>query len=393
MTEAQERRPDGGVWVVLPQGVSRLSAVFVFAVTARNVDADTLGTLAIATAVTAGVAAFAPAVVGKPLAVLTDERELRRQAPAAQSFSVLAALLLGVVLATVAVAVTGPARTVLLACAVGVPGAMAVESDYWRTVFLHGRKRGGLRLSAAYLVQALAVTLGALLLGPTGLVLSPFLGLAAAGAVLVALDGGVSWRAGRQWLLVHRSAWLPYVLGVSAAAALAQAIPVVLAVAAGLPASSAYRAGELVFGLTNLLIGVVVQARLTSAASDLRRASWRASVVLVGVAVLNGVVVAVLPVSLLTQVVGPVAEQLRDVLVPFTVLRAALGVASVGGVLLLRHLSARRVGVLGVAAAALSATYLLVGVVLGDLTGALVGLAAAEAVIAAYYVRLLRQRT
>lgn len=391
MSEASVVGADSGVWVVVPQAVSRLSAVYVFAMAARTLDAEDLGVLAIATAVTAGSVAVAPALVGKPLAVLSADDERRRLAPAAQSFAVLAAALVGLLLGLAAVLATGSARTVLVACSIGVPSAMVVESHYWRVVFLHSRRRAGLLLSAAYLAQGVAVTVGALSLPPAAVVVSPFVGLALA-ALFVLPRAGLSVTGARSWSTGHRPTWLPYLLGVAAAVALAQAVPIILAVTAGLAAASVYRAGELVFGVTNLLIGVVVQARLTKDTVDQRRTYLRTAVVLAVVAVANGIVVAVLPRPVLALVVGPVADGLQDVVGPFTVLRAALGVASVGSVLLLRVLSARWVGTVGVASAALSCSMLVAGALLGGLTGGVAGLAAAEIGIAVYYGVLMRRR-
>ena len=383
---------DGGVWVLLPQAVSRLTALFVFAAAARRLDAEELGLLAVATAVTAGAFALAAAVVGKPLAVL-DAGERDRLGRHAQSFSVVAALAVGVVLTACGLALTGPVRTALLACAVGVPATMAVESHYWRSVFVHGRRRAGVVLSACYLSQAAAVTLAVLVLSPTGVVLSPFVGLALAGTVVVVADGGLSLSGARAWAGEHRPSWLPYVFGVVAAVALVQAVPIILALSAGLAAASIYRAGELAFGATNLLIGVVVHTHLTGIAPVALRTYWRSAVALVVLAVANGLLIGVLPTSVLRPFLGPVAEQLQEVLVPFTALRAALGVASVGSVLLVRMLTARRVGLYGVACAGISALALVAGSLAGGLVGGVTGLAVAEIMIAMFYGRLLVRRT
>lgn len=391
MTATTERFSDGGVWVLLPQAVSRLCALYVFAASARRLSVEELGLLAVATAVTAGAFALASAVVGKPLAVL-DAEGRDRLGRSACSFAVVAALAVAVVLTATAVAVTGEVRTALLACAVGVPATMAVEGTYWRSVFVHGRRRAGIVLSACYLSQAVALTVAVAALSPTAVVLSPFVGLAVAGAVVLALDGGLSLSGARAWAGQHRASWLPYVFGVGAAVALVQAVPVILALSAGLAAASVYRAGELAFGATNLLIGVVVQTQLTGDAPDALRTYRRSAVVLAAVAVANGLVLALLPTSVLRPFLGPVAAQLQEVLGPFTVLRVALGVASVGSVLLVRMLSARRVGLYGVASAVLSASALVAGALADGLVGGVSGLALAELAIALFYGRLLVRR-
>ena len=393
MTEAAQRTSDGGVWLVLPQAVSRLSAVVVFAVAARRLNADGLGVLAVATAVTAGSFALAPAVVGKPLAVLQGRDERERRGSMAQSFAVLAAAAAGVALLVGALVTGGAVRTVLWAGAIGVPAAMVVEGAYWRSVFLHGRRRAGLDLSAVYLLQLLVVVVCAAALSDTAVIAAPFVALAMAAVVELARGGGVSVTAARAWAGEHRTTWLPYVYGVGASVALVQAIPIILALTAGLAASSVYRAGELAFGLTNLLIGIVVQTQLTEDRADVGRTYRRSASVLALAAGLNGIALALVPERWLGAVVGPVAGALQDVTPWFTLLRVGLGVASVGGVLLVRVLTARRVGRLGVGSAVLSSACLVVGALSGGLAGGLAGLALAELAIAGYYGSLLRRRT
>lgn len=384
---------DSGLWVLAPQAMSRLSAVCVFAVAAARLDADSLGVLAVATALAAGSSALAPAVVGKPLAFLTTDVERERTGPMALSFAVLSAVLTGIALAVAGLASTGALRSVLLLSALGVPAAMAVESEYWRSVFLYDRRRAGLTVCGAFLFQAAAVTVAALTLPDSAVLASPFVALAVAGLVAVVHAGGVSPRAAWAWGAQHRGRWLPYVLGVTAAVALLQVVPIVLSVTVGLTAASTYRAGELAFGVTNLLIGVVVQTQLTQDAPDLRRTYRGCAAALLAVAVVNGALVGLIPLAVLQALLGPVADDLQEVVLPFTFLRAALGPASVGAVLLVRRLSPRVVGLLGAASAFLSAIGLVAGAVVGGLTGGVAGLAVAELSIAVGYYQLLRRRT
>jgi hypothetical protein len=377
--------------VFLPQAVARLSAVYVFAVAAQRVTAEQLGILAIATAATAGSFAVAPAVVGKPLAVLQDETLRRQRGPLAQSFAVALSLAVAAALALAALATDGTLRLALVACAIGVPAAMVVESHYWRTVFIAGRRRAGIVMTAGFLVQSTAVTVAALALSDTAVILAPFVGLALTALVLLAVDHDISPGGARAWATEHRPTWLPYMLGVGASVTLVQAIPVVLSLTAGLAAASVYRAGELLFGGTNLLIGVISQTLLTQDTRRLARAFRLGGAILIVTAVANGALLAMLPRGLLEGLVGPTASLLGDLLPALTAQRAALGLASVGSILLLRVLSARRVGALAVAAAGLNLVLLIVGALLGGVVGGITGMAVAECLIAAYYVVLLRR--
>lgn len=384
---------DSSAWILLFQGVSRLSAVLVFAVAARALPVRELGALALASAITAGSVALAPALVGQPLAVLERADERERLAAAAQSLAVLGAAGVGALLALAAVA-SGPGvlRTLLLAAALGVPGAMAVESHYWRSVFTAGRRRAATVTSAAYGVQVVAVAGSAAALPDSATTVAPFAGLAVAGGLLVAADG-LSWQGAVAWAGPQRSRWLPYAAAVSAAVLLVQAVPAILAVTAGLSAVTTYRAGELVFGATNLLIGVAVQTQLTQEVLQPRRDLLRTSAVLATAAGANGALLALLPSTVLALVVGPVASELRgSLLALFTGLRVAFAVASVAGVLALRALSAARAGRLGVLAAATSAAFLLAGASTGGLAGGLAGLALAEVCVAVGYGSALRSR-
>lgn len=393
MTAAVLQQVRASAWVFLPQAVSRLSAFFVFAVAANRLSAEDVGVLAIATAVTAASFGLAPAIVGKPLAVLSDDASRASRAPMAKSFAVLAGTAAGLLLAAAALVTRGDLRLTLIACAVGVPAAMVVESHYWRTVFLRGRRHAGLILSAAFAVQVVSVTIAALLLPDWTVVLAPFAGLAAAAVVLLAVDRHLSWSGARAWAVEHRPTWLPYVSGVAAAVVLVQAVPVILAVTAGLAAASVYRAGELLFGGTNLLIGVLAQTLMTQDTRDIRATYLRTGAVVLTVAIANALVLVLLPAAVLRGLVGSVSPAVQELLPLFTVQRAALGLAYVGSILLLRTFTPRKVGILGVVAAGLNLLLLVVGAMSNGVTGGIAGLALAETLVAAYYVLVIRRQT
>jgi hypothetical protein len=182
------------------------------------------------------------------------------------------------------------------------------------------------------------------------------------------------------------------VSGVAAAVVLVQTVPVVLAVTAGLAAASVYRAGELLFGGTNLIIGVLAQTLMTQDTRKVRSAYLRSAAVVLSVAVSNAALLVLLPDSVLRGLVGSVTPAVQDLLPLFTVQRAALGLAYVGSILLLRTFTPRKVGALGVVAAALNLLLLVSGAMLNGVTGGIAGLALAEALIAAYYVFVIRRQ-
>jgi hypothetical protein len=380
--------------VLLPQATSRLVSVYVFAVAAQRCSAAQLGTLAIGTAVASMGTAVSPALVGKPLASLNEGEERHRRGPQAQSAAIAAAVLIAVLLAAAAALTDGLTRLALVGGAIGLPAVMVVESSYWRQVFTDGAPPAGVRLSAAYVAQALVVTAAALWAPVEWVVLSPFVGLLLVSAVVLATTSRqLSLRGAREWAGPLRPTWLPYVLGVGAGIALVQAIPPVLAATAGLAATSVYRAGELAFGGANLVIGVVGQTFLTQGSARPRRAYLRGGLVGVVVALANGLVLYLLPTEVLRVVVGPLVAPLLDVLPVMTAQRAALALTTVGAMLLVPLISARRHGSLDVVAAALALGLLVGGGVLYGLEGAIAGLAIAEAALAVLYLVLLRAAT
>ncbi len=380
-------------WLALPQVVSRLTSVVVFALVAQRVDSGSLGAFSVATVISSASLALAPALVGKPLANLVARGAVVQEAPFAQSAAVAGSVLAGSGLLVAALVSDGLVRLTLLGAAIGVPAVMIVESSFWRDVFTGGSRRAGGLLSLAYAVQALGVVTAVLTLNSRAVVLSPFVTLLAVGTVILLVRRGLTARGAWIWFRHRRSSWLPYVLGVAATVALVQAIPVVITATAGFGSASVYRAGELAFGGTNLLIGIATQSLLARGTSRPRATYARFTAALLVVAVLNGLVLALLPDALLRALVGPAEPLLREVLLIVTVQRCALAVSSIGGVLLVTLVSARRSGLLDVIAASVSFTSLVIGSVLYDLRGALGGLAAAEVLLSGMYFLLLRKRT
>lgn len=381
-----------GGWVLLPQAVSRLSALYVFAVAARAVEARDLGVLAIATA--AGAAAFGvvPAVVGKPLAAMKDDAQRRLAAARAASSAVLLSLPVAAVLGAAALATAGTARLTLLACSAAVVGSTLVEAQYWRAVFEHGRRRAGVGLSVAFLVQCLAVTLAVARGGAAAVVLAPFTALVVVGTVSIAAGGGLTLSGARLWITGERRLWLPYVWGVSAGVVLVQAVPLILTSTAGLEAAAGYRALELLFGATNLLLGVAVRALLTEDSVDRRRAYRLVVLPIAGVALVNGAALVAVQPSALEAVVGSAASVIAlPALLLFTAQRMLLSPAHVGGTLLVHVLPAGRVGLLGVLNSLLHFVLLVIGAWWAGLAGGLAGLAVAEAVAAVVHTWLVHR--
>lgn len=379
-------------WFLLTQAVSRLVSFYVFAAVAHRVDAEHLGALALATAFTTGAFAFAPAIVRNPLAA-ADPAEQRRFAPQSQSAAIVCSLVIGVAFVVPALLTHGLLRLAFASGAIGVPTVMIVESTYWRMVFERGPKPAALTYVASYGAQAVLVTIAGFVLSPGPLVFAAFAALAVPAAVLLIREPNLRLDAARSWLVTHRARWWPYVLGVIAAVTLVQMIPSVLTATAGFAAASTYRAGELAFGGTNLLIGVASQTLVTQHTDHPRRVYLQVAGLLAVAAAVNGLVVWVLPDGVLHTVAGPTAPLLIAVVGVVTVQRAALAVSSVGATMLVRRLSARWIGGLDIVAAALSATGLLVGAVVDSLRGALIGLSCAEVLLAVLFGRLLRGST
>ncbi len=380
-------------WLALPQVVSRLSSIVVFAVIAQVAEPDLLGAFAVATVISSASLALAPAVVGKPLAALSATTDVEVQAPRAHSAAILLGLVVGSGLLVGAALCEGLVRLTLLCAGIGIPAVMAVESSFWRDAFAVGSRRAGGLLSAAYAFQVTVVIGAALVLEPPAVVVAPFVALLVFGSVTIAARRHLTLRGARTWVTRQHASWTPYVLGVAGSIALIQSIPVVITATAGFDSASVYRAGELAFGGTNLLIGIATQNLLARGTDRPRRTYARLTVALAVVAALNGLVLALLPDALLRLLVGPAEPLLREVLPLITVQRCALAVSSIGAFLLIPRLTAKRVGLLDVVAAVFSFTALLVGGVLLGLSGALGGLAAAEVLLAVLYYCILRKRT
>jgi hypothetical protein len=381
------------VWFFLPQAVSRLSSIYVFAAVAHRANAGQLGALALATAFSSASLALAPAVVGKPLAALSDPAVRRERAPLAHSAAVLGSVAVALALAPLTVVTHGLVRLALLGGVLGVPAVMIVESSYWRSVFVAGPRAAGLSLSAAYGLQAVVVTAAAAWLPARIVVIAPFAGLGLAALMVIAWARELTTTGALRWLTTFRGLWLPYVVGVGASVALVQTIPVALSATAGFASASTYRAGELAFGGTNLLIGVSSQTLLTQDTKRPREVYVRVSAGLVLAAGLNALAIQLAPRRLLDALIGPTAPLLVEVLAVVTVQRAALAVSSIGAILLLPLITARKFGLLDVVAAGTSLALLVIGCVVDGLAGGLAGLAIAEVFLAVLYARLLRRST
>jgi hypothetical protein len=382
-----------GIWVLLAQAVSRLTSVYVFAVVAHRTTADQLGALALATSLAGGSLAVAPAIVGKPLAASDKLATRLDRAPLAYSAAVLGSVVASLALAPVAVLTHGLVRISVVGGVLGIPAVMVVESYYWREAFVSGAKKAALSLSAAYVSQAVLVTVAAVWLPAHIIVLAPLGALIPPALVLVALTRDITFAGAKRWFTEFRGSWLPYVAGVAASVALTQAIPVVLSATAGFASASTYRAGELSFGPTNLLIGVSYQTLLTQRVEQPRRMYARVSFLLALVGGLNSLVILLAPRNLIQALVGPTAPLLLDVLGLVTVQRVALAASSIGAVLLVALVSARRHGLLDILAASVQLTLLVTGGLVGGLEGSLAALAMGEVSLAIVYARMLRIAT
>jgi hypothetical protein len=382
------------LWFLVAQAASRLSSVWIFAVVAHNTSLDGLGALSVATAMAAAAQAIAPAIIGKPMATLPTRQARVAEIPMAYSATVLLGLVVGVVLGTVSLGLHGAVRLALVGGAFGVPAGMVVEGTFWRLVYVRGSRVAALTLSSCYVAQAALVTAAAAWVSPTLLVVAPYVALAGVAVGLLAVNRGVTWPGARTWMVDHYRRWLPYVGGAGASLGLVQAIPVAIAATSGLAAASTWRAGELAFGATNLIIGASAQLLLVREhEGDLRAVYRRGASALGFVALCNAAAVALAPRPVLTVFLGPATRELESVLAQFTLQRVAMCVASVGVLVLIPVVRAGLVGGLDLGSALLKLAMLVAGSRFAGVSGGIWGLAAAEVLLALACTALLFART
>jgi hypothetical protein len=336
---------------------------------------------------------MAPAIVGKPMAAARDLQTKRKLAPFAQSAAILSCLAVGILFVPIAFLSHGLVRLALIGAAIGVPATMIIESTYWRMVFIRGPRGAGIALSVSYSLQAIFLFISTYWLSPNALVVAPFVALAIPAAVELIVVHDVAYKRALVWIRDYRKLWVPYVIGVSAGVAMTLAIPTVLSATAGFSAASIYRAAELAFGGSNLLLGVAGQSLLTQETERPRTTYLRVSAGLGLITGLNGLAIEVVPRAWLTAVIGSAAHLLLSVLIIVTVQRIALAFATVSGNLLIARVPPRIVGAMDITVAAFSMSGLVVGGILSGPRGALTGLAIAEVLSALLYARIFRKAT
>jgi hypothetical protein len=386
--------PSRTLWFLVAQATSRLSSIWIFAVVAHHTSLDGLGALSVATAMAAAAQAIAPAVIGKPMATLPSREARIAEIPMAYSANVLLGLIVGTLLGAASLGLHGAAQLALVGGAFGVPAGMVVEGTFWRLVYVRGPRAAALTLSCSYLAQAALATAAASLVSPTRLVVAPYVALAGVAVVLLLVNRDATWPGARSWVVDHYRRWLPYVGGAGASLGLVQAIPVAIAATSGLAAASTWRAGELAFGGTNLILGASAQMLLVREHDgNLRSVYRRGASALACVALGNAAAVAFAPRSVVRIFLGPATRELESVLAQFTVQRVAMCVASVGVLVLIPVVRAGLVAGLDVASALLKLALLLAGSWLAGVSGCIWGLAAAEVLLALICTGLLLART
>jgi len=381
-------------WFLVAQATSRLSSIWIFAVVAHSTSLDGLGALSVATAMAAAAQAIAPAIMGKPMATLPSREARIAEIPMAYSATVLLGLIVGALLGAASLPLHGAAQLALMGGAFGVPAGLVVEGTFWRLVYVRDPRAAALTLSLSYLTQAAFVTAAVGLVSSTRLVVAPYVALACVAAALLLLNRGVTWRGARAWVVVHFRRWLPYVGGAGASLGLVQAIPIAIAATSGLAAASTWRAGELAFGGTNLIVGAAAQLLLVREHDGNLRAVYRTGAsALACIALCNAAAVAFVPQSIIRVFLGPATGELESVLGQFTLQRVAMCVGSVGTLVLIPVLSAALIGGLDVGSALFKLILLVVGSWLSGVSGGIWGLASAEVLLAAFCTLLLFART
>ncbi|OHV39870.1 MULTISPECIES: hypothetical protein [Pseudofrankia] len=382
------------LWFLVAQAASRLSSIWIFAVVAHNTSLQGLGALSVATAMAATAQAIAPAVIGKPMATLPSREARVAEIPMAYSATVLLGLVVGALLGAASLGLHGAAQLALIGGAFGVPAGLVVEGTFWRLVYVRGPRAASMTLSACYVAQAALVAVAAGWVSATYLVVAPYLALAGVATVLLLVNRGATWPAARAWIVGHYRRWLPYVGGAGASLALVQVIPIAIAATSGLAAASTWRAGELAFGVTNLILGASAQLLLVREHDGDLRATYRRGATLLGcIALCNAAAVAFAPRSFLRLFLGPATDELESVLAQFTVQRVAMCVASVGTLVLIPVLRAGVVGALDLGSALLKLALLVAGGWIAGVAGGIWGLAAAEVLLALACTALLLART
>ena len=383
--------PESRAWLFGSEAISRLCSLALFAVVARSMTARELGLFAIAAASAATGQAVAPALVGKPLANLPEGAQRRDAAPAAFSLAAFAGLLVFAVLAVIAAVVRGEAGIALVGCGAGVAATLLFEGAFWVRIFTHDARSAGVRLATINLSHLALVAAIRPLLPGVALVPGTYLLLLACAAIGSVGVPRPEPRRAWEWLTGHWRRWLPYVTGNGSALVLAQSLPLLLTLVAGLEAASSFRGAEILFGGSNLVTSVLVLTTLASTRYVGRRALLASLATSTGVVALNATALWLVPTSLIVLIVGPVAPVVRNFLAVLTLQRLALAGGSLVSVALVSLVPARVVGLLQTGGALLCATSVIIGGLSAGLGGAFFALAVAEVIqTGAYLVVYLR---
>jgi hypothetical protein len=386
--------PHSRAWFLLPQVVSRLSAVVTFAFIANSTSTDALGVFAIISAVGSGAVALGPAMVAKPLAATADASERRKRAHFALSAVVLSAATVGAIFASAAMVTSGLVRLTLAGAALMTWGAAVLEAAYWTGVFSRNPRRAGTANAIAYAAQAVVAAIAVRAINTDYVVLVPP-GVLSLAAIVTLLRQPPSFANARAWYRDYKATWLPYVGGSAASIAMIQAIPLIVTAKVGLGGASVFRALEIAFGPTNLAAAVTGNSLLARDVHDARgelRVYRRAGTGLALIAIANGLLLILTPFSVIEGLLGSAAGVLRDDVVVASLFRVGQAVSTIGLVVLIPLYPARRIGAINVLSVVATITALIGGLLLDDLAGAFAALAAVEAAWVVAFWFLIKRR-
>jgi O-antigen/teichoic acid export membrane protein len=388
-------------WGVGDQAVSSLTNFALLVVAARSLDPAEFGALAIALAAYGIALGITRALCGEPLAVCYSATSVQRvssEARGALATAAAAGVTCGCVSALVGVVLGGALGTALIVLAVVIPGL--VIQDTWRFAFFAmGRARAACANDVVWLLALglLLVAVGSRSL--TAVLLAWGLGGSIAAIVAIAQARFVpDPRRIGGWLRRHAHLWPRYVMEFLTVTAGWQAALLGLGVIAGLAAVGALRAGQVLLGPLNVaflavpLVAVPESARLWRAGrgSPARHGAW-VSATLASLALVWGLLVALIPDEVGQDLLGASWTAARSLLAPLVVVMVLMGM-NLGWFCALRVLGAARES-LGVrlVSAPLVLAFAMVGGALDGAEGAAWGWALAGVVAVPLWWRAVKR--
>ena len=376
------------VYVLADQAASSLSNVVVTILVANGSGLNTFGAFSLAMVAYILIAGGIRSVAGEPLLSLYADRgprARRRIVAEIHGTALFLALLGSLVLVAASVVGKGESGAALLALAAVLP--FVIAQDTWRYLFIIDRPSAALGIDLVWLVGVLLalplVAVGA----PVGLYVLAWgvSGAVGAGVGVYLGWGWPGWPHPWRWLVKHRDVCGRYFTEFVVAQGVSQGAFAALAVISGAASLGAARAAWVIFGPVAVvhaglyLMLVPEGVRLKGEVSAMRRKFLLASVVSMTLTTTWLVVVLLTPASVGETLFSETWSKAESLLLPMGLAVIAGGALS-GGVLGLRALGDARRSL----RARLWSTPVLVvapvlGAVLGDATGFVLGMGVASA--------------